>query len=131
MAFVTGPGQDAARRGEDGRLIAAERTWISITIWRIRTNFPEDDVATSDRGTRDDHDRGLLIPAAEVTRLLDVSRRALWRLKASGRLPRPLRIGRSVRWRREEIRLWIAAGCPDPRRDDHPGPVGADIPDET
>lgn len=129
MAHVPGPGQDAARR-----LIAAARTRISITIWRIRTNFPEDvvdDVATSDCGTGDHHDGALLISAAEVARLLDITQRALWRLKASGRLPRPLMLGRAVRWRREEIRLWIAAGCPDPRRDDHPGPVGADIPDET
>lgn len=33
-------------------------------------------------------------------------------MDASGKLPKPVRIGRSVRWRREELRDWIQEGCP-------------------
>jgi predicted DNA-binding transcriptional regulator AlpA len=34
-------------------------------------------------------------------------------MDAAGRLPAPLRIGGSVRWRAEEIRDWLDAGAPD------------------
>jgi predicted DNA-binding transcriptional regulator AlpA len=41
---------------------------------------------------------------------------ALERDDAAGRIPRPIRIGRSKRWRRHEIMNWISAGCP-PRKE--------------
>ncbi len=31
---------------------------------------------------------------------------------AGGRIPRPVRVGRSTLWRVEELHAWIAAGCP-------------------
>lgn len=35
------------------------------------------------------------------------------RLSASGRLgPRPVKLGRLVRWRAAELRAWAEAGCP-------------------
>lgn len=54
----------------------------------------------------------LLIPAAEVARLLQVSTRTLWRQLSAGRVPRPVRFGGTVRWRIDEVRKWIAEGCP-------------------
>ncbi len=57
----------------------------------------------------------LLIAAADFARLLDVSTRTLWRLRSSGELPQPVRFGGTVRWRLEEVRKWIADGCPLPR----------------
>lgn len=37
-----------------------------------------------------------------------------WRTwDAAGAIPRPVRIGRSLLWRADELRDWIAAGCPD------------------
>ncbi len=53
-----------------------------------------------------------LIAAADLARLLDISTRALWRLRSAGRLPQPIRLGGAVRWRLAEIKQWIAAGCP-------------------
>ena len=39
-----------------------------------------------------------------------------WRTwDAAGLIPRPVRVGRSVFWRKTELDQWIAAGCP--RRD--------------
>jgi predicted DNA-binding transcriptional regulator AlpA len=32
---------------------------------------------------------------------------------AGGKLPTPVRIGGSVRWRTDEIRRWLDAGAPD------------------
>lgn len=53
-----------------------------------------------------------LLSAPAVARMLDVSARQVWRLLAGGRIPRPVKIGRSVRWRSAELREWIADGCP-------------------
>ncbi|MFM9957264.1 MAG: helix-turn-helix transcriptional regulator [Phycisphaerales bacterium] len=49
----------------------------------------------------------------ELAHLLGVSRSMLWKLHSSGRLPLPIRLGRSTRWRRAEVLAWLEAGCPD------------------
>jgi predicted DNA-binding transcriptional regulator AlpA len=54
----------------------------------------------------------LLVDLRELARLLARSEASLLRDVAAGRLPDPVRIGRSTRWRRTEIEAWIAAGCP-------------------
>jgi len=54
----------------------------------------------------------LLIDAAGVARMLGVSRRHVHALESSGRIPSPVRLSRSVRWRVAEIREFVAAGCP-------------------
>ena len=53
----------------------------------------------------------LLINAEEVARMMDVSERTLWRLVSAGKVPTPVRIGRSTRWRLAEVRQWIEGGC--------------------
>ena len=50
--------------------------------------------------------------AAEVAKLLQISQRHLW-LNASGRVPRPLRLGKSTLWNLAELRSWMDAGSPD------------------
>ena len=55
----------------------------------------------------------LAVSADEFAELLGISKRHLWSLNAQGKLPRPIRLGRSVRWRLDEIRDWLAAGAPD------------------
>jgi prophage regulatory protein len=54
----------------------------------------------------------MLVNAEEVARMLDVSERTLWRLVSAGKVPTPVRIGRSTRWRLAEVRQWIEGGCP-------------------
>ncbi len=61
----------------------------------------------------------LLIPAAEVARMLQVSARTLWRLRSAGQLPAPVRLGGTVRWRLDEVRKWIAEGCRVPTGGDN------------
>jgi len=58
----------------------------------------------------------LLLDAKGAARLLAVGRTHLYGLLASGRLPRPVRLGRAVRWRRDELEAWTAAGCPSAER---------------
>ncbi len=55
----------------------------------------------------------LLLSQTELARLLDLSSRTISRMNASRKIPRPVRVSRSVRWRRDEVERWIAAGCPE------------------
>jgi predicted DNA-binding transcriptional regulator AlpA len=52
-----------------------------------------------------------LITAADFAGMLKVSVRTLWRLRSAGQIPEPLRLGGAVRWRLDEVKKWIDAGC--------------------
>jgi len=54
----------------------------------------------------------LLLSIKQLSRLLGRGESTLWADDAAGRLPMPVKIGRSVRWRRDEIEAWVHAGCP-------------------
>ena len=54
----------------------------------------------------------LAYTANDLSTLLKCSKRHIAALNSSGRLPRPIRLGRSIRWRADEIREWLAAGAP-------------------
>jgi len=58
----------------------------------------------------------MLVSAEKLAELLDISTRTLWRLRAAGKLPAPVRLGGSVRWRIDEVLAWIEKGCPDQER---------------
>ena len=53
----------------------------------------------------------IMMTADELAETLCISKRQVWRLKAKGDIPKPVNIGRSVRWRRSDILEWIAGGC--------------------
>ena len=48
----------------------------------------------------------------EAAALLGVSERTWERLSSQGKTPLPVRLGRSVRWRRQDVMAWLTAGCP-------------------
>ena len=53
------------------------------------------------------------VPAVvETHRLIDPPEPVPRRLADGGRMPRPVRLGGLVRWRRAELQAWIDAGCP-------------------
>lgn len=54
----------------------------------------------------------LAISADEVAELLGISRAHVWKLTGTGRLPKPVRLGRAVRWDRKNLEAWLAAGAP-------------------
>lgn len=54
----------------------------------------------------------VLVSANQVAGLLQISPRTIWRLVNSGKLISPIRLGHSVRWRKEELLKWVEAGCP-------------------
>lgn len=54
----------------------------------------------------------LALSPEELARSLGISRAHVFRLNSTGKLPKPVRFGRSVRWPVREIEAWLAAGCP-------------------
>ena len=57
-------------------------------------------------------DETLLLDTRALSRLLKVSSRTIFSMYTGGEMPKPVRIGRAVRWGRAEIEAWIEAGCP-------------------
>lgn len=56
---------------------------------------------------------GLLLKAPAAAAACSVSLRTWRAWDAAGRIPLPVRVGRSTFWRADELRAWVAAGCPD------------------
>jgi prophage regulatory protein len=55
----------------------------------------------------------ILFTPEQTAAALGIGRSQLWRLHSAGRLPAPVRLGqRCPRWRADELRVWVAAGCP-------------------
>lgn len=54
----------------------------------------------------------IALNAGEVSELLGISERHLWALNSSGRLIRPVALGRSKRWNAAELQAWMDAGAP-------------------
>lgn len=58
--------------------------------------------------------REKLLTAAAVGEMLSLSKRQIFRLNSSGKIPAPVHIGGSVRWLLEtDIVPWLVMGCPD------------------
>ena len=69
----------------------------------VRDNIITNEIATS----------SLILTAAEAAAIFRKSARSWRNWDATGKNPRPIRIGRSTFWRPEELKAWLAAGCPD------------------
>jgi predicted DNA-binding transcriptional regulator AlpA len=54
----------------------------------------------------------LLIDGDKYAQLMSVSPRTIRRLADAGHGPKPVRVGRCLRWRLDEVADWLAAGCP-------------------
>jgi predicted DNA-binding transcriptional regulator AlpA len=53
-----------------------------------------------------------LVSGRQAAKLIGKSLRTWRSWDSGGKIPRPVRIGRSTLWRAEELREWVAAGCP-------------------
>jgi len=65
-----------------------------------------------------------LLDVRSVAERLSVSPRAVWKWCSAGRLPAPVRIGRSVRWRATDLDRFIELGCPSRDEFEAAGTVG-------
>jgi len=54
----------------------------------------------------------LLVGAPEAARLSGISEPTWWRLHSAARVPAPVKLGGRTLWRSEELRRWVAVGCP-------------------
>ena len=68
--------------------------------------------AAGERNAGPDRAPADLLDVQAVAAMLDCSARTVYRLADAGKLPRPVRLGSLVRWRADELRQWIADGCP-------------------
>ncbi len=57
-----------------------------------------------------------LLNVNQLAEALGISVRSVWRGFDSGLLPRPVRLGKSVRLSADVLAAWIDAGCPNVRR---------------
>src|SRR5437773_510866 len=57
----------------------------------------------------------LLVPAEVAGLMCGRSEASWWRDHAAERIPAPVKLGGRTLWRVEELRRWVAAGCPDRR----------------
>jgi predicted DNA-binding transcriptional regulator AlpA len=53
-----------------------------------------------------------LLDSRQTAHKLGISRATLYRRHNGGHVPKPMRLGGCVRWRRSELEAWIAAGMP-------------------
>jgi predicted DNA-binding transcriptional regulator AlpA len=52
------------------------------------------------------------LSAKALAKLLSLSVRSVWRLRAGQKLPEPVKVGGAIRWRQADIEKWAAMGCP-------------------
>ena len=57
--------------------------------------------------------RETLLSAEALADMLSLSKRQIFRLNVSGKIPSPVRIGGSVRWRKSDIENWLDLDCCD------------------
>lgn len=53
-----------------------------------------------------------LVGVEDISKILGVSARHIYRLEAFGRMPKSIKLGGSIRWDLVAIHKWIDAGCP-------------------
>jgi len=57
-----------------------------------------------------------LLDVRAVAAMCGCSSRHIYRLADAGKMPRSLRIGRLIRWRRVSLETWLAENCPPCRQ---------------
>ena len=55
----------------------------------------------------------LLVDTDQAAGICAVSPASWYRLKAAGKTPQPVKLGGRVLYRIEDLKLWVALGCPD------------------
>ncbi len=105
--------------------MADVQCWRQSHAGTAANRRPELVTVTTPSTAADGRTVGPELQPAVVAELLDVeavaallggcSTRHVYRLADAGRMPRPVKLGALVRWRRAELADWLAAGCPPVR----------------
>ncbi|MCA9090575.1 MAG: sigma-70 family RNA polymerase sigma factor [Planctomycetaceae bacterium] len=99
------------------RILGCSQTTVRTHVDKIRERFTELEVhlwIVADNGDDDEDEPSdpLLLTARKAASLCGKSLRTWRTWDAAGFIPQPVRIGRSTFWRADELKEWIAAGCP-------------------
>lgn len=74
---------------------------------------PPDSNIPGNHNAREGADQSPLLLNAKQAAAMCAKSERTWRTwDSAGWIPRPVRIGRSTLWRADELRAWVAAGCP-------------------
>jgi predicted DNA-binding transcriptional regulator AlpA len=52
-----------------------------------------------------------LLSAKVLAKMLSISARTVWRLRSAGKLPKPVCVGASIRWKLSDIILFLECDC--------------------
>ena len=58
------------------------------------------------------NDTPALLDVTQVAAMAGLHRATVFKLVSAGKFPRPIKLGRSTRWVKDELLAWIAAKCP-------------------
>jgi len=81
------------------------------------TRLPNATVERIDGRKAPTGDSAAMYTVRDVARQLQCSTRHIHRLVDAGRMPRPIRLGSLVRWRRADIENWIDQNRPNMRKE--------------
>ncbi len=56
-----------------------------------------------------------MMDVKEMARFLHISIVTLYKLISLGRVPAPVKLGRRTLWPVENVKAWVAEGCPQPQ----------------
>ena len=71
---------------------------------------PARSVAT--KKAEDSGEESALVDVKEAARMCSISASMLYKLNVAGVLPKPIKLGKLLRWKRQDILEWIDQGCP-------------------
>jgi len=57
-------------------------------------------------------DKEGLMNVKQLAAILNISPRRIWAMRSSGQMPLPVKLGGSIRWKKQEMLDWIQEGCP-------------------
>jgi RNA polymerase sigma factor (sigma-70 family) len=95
--------------------LECSRTTVETHLLKIRERFRQLGVhlwLIADCAEESNEEELLLLPARKAAALCGMSVRTWRTWDAAGLIPRSLQVGRSLFWRADELREWVAAGCP-------------------
>lgn len=98
------------------RILGCSQTTVRTHVDKIREQFSELGLhlwVIRDEPDEEEPTDPLLLTARKAATMCGKSIRTWRTWDAAGFIPQPVRIGRSTFWRVDELKEWIAAGCPN------------------
>lgn len=101
---------------EIAQLLGCSKTTVRLHLAKVREVFQGLGVdrwlVSESRDGDGENEELLLLSARKAAAMCGMSLRTWRTWDAAGFVPAPVRIGRSTVWRVNELKAWIAAGCP-------------------